>query len=295
MSVNIDNNYEKNYKKPSTGAIIGGVLAGGAIQSAVSAPSQLYSAKIIAKMGKLSQELTADEFSQAESAMKKIIQESGLSAKGVSILKATSENMDEINKIITKEIDKGVLKFLPKKVKEFIGNLFASQMAYGKNACYTFASKKIIMPENELGLAGFHEAGHAMNANLSKCGKILQKCRPMTLLALPIGLIALCKTKKAPDEKPKNSIDKATTFIKDNASKLTFAACIPVLAEEGLATYKGNKFAKKFLNPKLAKKVAKTNALGFSTYLAAVTLGSLGIFLGTKVKDAIASNKAVNN
>ena len=31
----------------------------------------------------------------------------------------------------------------------------------GKNACYMFTSKKIVMQENKLGLAVFHEAGHA--------------------------------------------------------------------------------------------------------------------------------------
>lgn len=132
-----------------------------------------------------------------------------------------------------------------------------------------------------------------MNANLSKFGKILQKCRPMALLAIPVSLIALWKTKKAPGEEPKNGLDKTTTFIKNNAGKLTFLAFLPTLLEEGLASVKGNKLAKKLLNPELAKKVAKTNALGFSSYALLATLSGLGVYLGTKVKDAIASKKLV--
>ena len=243
------------------------------------------------KIGKISNSLSADEFTQVEKAVVDTIKNSGLEAKGVSIIKATTENAEEISKIMGKEIDKGVLKYLPKQVKEIIGGIFSSQMASGKNACYTFASKKIIMPEKELGLALFHEAGHAMNANLSKFGKILQKCRLMQCLTLPIALIALWKTKKAPGEEPKNGLDKATTFIKNNAGKLTFAAFLPMLLEEGLATIKGNNFAKQLLSPELARKVAKTNALGFSTYLLMATLSGLGIYLGTKVKDSIASKK----
>lgn len=287
------NTQEQKYKKPSVGAIIGGVVAGSTVKSLSSLPHHLISPPIMQKMVKLSNSLSADEFTQVEKAVVDTIKNSGLEAKGVSIIKATAENADEITKIMEKEIDKGVLKFLPKKIKEFIGRIFTWQMSVGKNACYTSASKKIIMPEKELGLALFHEAGHAMNANLSKFGKILQKCRPMHFLALPIAMIALCKTKKAPGEEPKNGLDKATTFVKNNAGKLTFAAFIPVLLEEGLATLKGNKFAKQLLSPDLAKKVTKTNALGFSTYLLLATLNGLGIFLGTKVKDSIASRKLV--
>ena len=294
MPVNINNN-EQQYKRPGVGAIIGGAFAGGMVNNLISMPHRLMAPKIMDKLGDISRNLSPDEFQQVDKAIAKTIENSGLADKGVSIIKATAENTDEIMEIMTKELDRGILKHLPKRVKEFVGTLLSSQMASGKNACYTFASKKIIMPEKELCLALFHEAGHAVNANLSKIGKILQGCRNLTLLMLPISLIALWKTKKAPNEEPKNKLDKATTFVKNNAGKLTFATFIPMLIEEGLATIKGNKFAKKLLNPELARKVAKTNALGFSTYLMLATLSGLGIFLGTKVKDAIAKPKLAEN
>lgn len=294
MSTNI-NTQEQQYKKPGAGAIIGGVLAGSTINSLVCAPHKSITPQILEKMGKISKNLSADEFSQVEKAVVDTINTSGLADKGVGIIKATAENADEIDKIMAKEIDKSILKFFPQKVKEVVGKIFSSQIASGKNACYTFASKKIIMPEKELCLALFHEAGHAANANLSTFGKVLQKCRPLTILALPISMIALFKTKKAPGEKPKNKIDKTTTFIKENAGKLTFATFLPMLAEEGLATMKGNKFAKKLLSPDLAKKVAKTNAFGFSTYLLLATLSGAGIYLGTKVKDTIAKHELIEN
>lgn len=245
------------------------------------------------KTGKLNNLITADEFSQVEKAVSDTIKKSGLEAKGVGIIKATAENADEISRIMSKELDKTFLKHLPKQVKEVVGSIYSSQVTSGENAFYSSASKKIIMPEKKLGLALFHETGHAMNANLSKFGKILQKCRPMAMLMLPIAAIALYKTKKAPGEEPKNNLDKATTFIKNNAGKLTFAAFLPTLLEEGLASLKGNKVAKQLLSPELAKKVAKTNALGFSTYLLTAVLSSLGIYLGTKVKDAIAKPEPV--
>ena len=154
------------------------------------------------------------------------------------------------------------------------------------------ATKNIVMPEKGMELLSFHESGHAMNANLSKAGKFLQKCRPIGLLVYPIAMIALLKNKKAPEEEPKNVLDKATTFVKDNAGKLSFAAYLPLLIEEGLASAKGQKYAKKFLSPDLAKKVLKNNVLGFSTYFIVATLTALGTCLGTKVRDTVVSNSS---
>ena len=76
------------------------------------------------------------------------------------------------------------------------------------------------------------------------------------MLALPIALIALLKTKKAEGEQPTGVVDKATDFIKNNAGKLTFATFIPTLIEEAMASIKGNKMAKELLNPQMAKKIA---------------------------------------
>ena len=286
---------EQNYKKPGAGAIIGGAIAGSAVSKLISLPHQFIAPGILNKMVKLSSSLTKDEFNKVEQAAADAIKNTGLKDKGVEIIKATSENSEQISQIMSGEVNRGIAKFLPKNAKKFLESMFTNQMKNGHNACYTFASKKIIMPEKDLALAFFHEAGHAMNANLSKVGKALQGCRSLAILALPISMIALFKSKKAPDEKPKNNLDKATTFVKDNAGKLTFAAFLPTIIEEGLASIKGNKLAKELLSPELAKKVAKTNALGFSTYLMIASLSGIGICLGSKVKDKIASKKPIDN
>jgi len=292
VSMNTVSNQEQNcYKKPGTGAVIGGLIAGSFVHGLADMPHSIGAPIIMARAAMLSNSLNKDEFSQVEKAVKETIKRSGLEDKGVSIIKTTAENKDEVAKIVQKEIDNSPLKYLPKGLKDSLGKKIYSQMTSGQNACYTFASKKILMPEKELCLALFHETGHAMNANLSNIGKALQKCRIATALGLPIALIALLKNKKAEGEKPKNDLDKTTTFIKNNAGKLTFATFIPMLLEEGLATAKGNKFAKEILSSNLAEKVVRTNSLGFMTYLLLATTSSLGIYLGTKVKDSIARNK----
>ena len=284
---------QQQYKNPSVGSTIGGVITGGLVSSAATAPAHIISPKLLDKMQTVCKGLSADEFQSVEKATADVMRQSGLTKKGVEIIKATGENAKQISEVVSKEIDKGFYKFFPKPVKEFIKNMYASMFVSGKNACYAPASKKIVVPK-DLSLSFFHEAGHAINANFSKFGKVLQKCRPLAMLAAPIAMIALWKTKKAPDEKPTGVVDKTTTFVKNNAGKLTFAAFVPMLVEEGLATLRGNKFAKQLLSPSLAKKVAKTNAFGFATYALLATLSSVGIYLGVKVKDSIAHKTPIN-
>ncbi len=284
------------YKKPSVGAKIGGVVAGYALHGIATQPAtKIISPNAMTKMAEISDNLSMDEFVQVENAIKDNLKKTGLADKGIEIVRASSENVQEIKDIMAKEFSKGIAKLYPKMIKTPLTDSSAIQATQGKNAFYAMQSKKLVLPAKGLSLAGFHEMGHALNANSSKIGKILQKSRAISALGLPIMLIALLKTKKAPDEEPKGALDKTTTFIKNNAGKLTFATFLPVLLEEGLASMKGNKIAKSALSPELAKKVAKSNALGFSTYLALATLSGLGVWLANKVKDKIAGPKLVEN
>ncbi|MCQ2790250.1 MAG: hypothetical protein MJ229_07750 [bacterium] len=299
MEVNLYSN-ETQYKKPVAGAIIGGTVAGYAVNRVVASKNTNINQKVfnkaLFKMKNFSDVFFEDEFKQAEEAISNTLQKTGLSEKGVKIFKITYENEDEAINILKESLNNKFLKKMPKKflkgMKKGLTNTTAT-VNLGYNTVYHSKSKNIFTPNKDLILSVFHEIGHAMNDNMSKGGKILQKLRPLSLLYLPISAIALLKTKKGENEKPKNNIDKTTTFIKNNAGKLTFAAFIPMLLEEGLASIKGNKFAKELLSPDLAKRVAKANAFGFSTYLFQAFISGVGIFLGVKVKDAIAKPKPV--
>lgn len=282
-------NQEQTYKKPGAGAILGGVLAGSVVQGLVSAPTQKINPKLMNEMIQISKNLTDDEFKAVAKLPEQIIESSGLKKKGIKIIRANKANEKEVAEIMAKEFDGNIItKFIPKTVKDLLGNVLGDITQSGQNAFYANMSKKLVLPEKGLELGFFHEVGHALNENMSKIGKIAFRSRALSLLALPIGFIALWKTKKAPGEKPKNAIDSTNTFIKENAGKLTFAAYLPVLIDECLASVKGNKFAKQLLKPELAKKVEKSNALGFCTYIGLALASSIGIYLGTKVKDAIA-------
>ncbi|MBQ3101778.1 hypothetical protein IJC60_02120 [bacterium] len=283
---------QDQHKKPSVGATIGGVAAGWVTNNLLSqAPVKLYSPGAMEKMANLSSNLSADEFTQATKAIEDTVKTTGLVDKGVEIFKGSNANVDQVKDIMSQELNKGFAKYYPKQYKEMLAESSVEQVLNGNNAFYAMQSKKLVLPERGMELAGFHEIGHALNANMGKFGKILQKARGLSVLVFPIALISLIKTKKAPNEKSEGALDKTTTFIKNNAGKLTFAAFTPVLLEEGLATIKGNKLARNTLTADLAKKVAKSNMLGFSTYLALATMSAVGIWLANKVKDKIAQPK----
>lgn len=285
-------NEQNSYVKPSAGAVAGGVVVGSMANGAVKNVHKAISPKLLDQMTKISAGLTEDQFASVKTSVENTLTNTGLEKKGVQVIKANADNADEIIKIMTKEYDGSLItRFMPKSIKELLATTQGSMVSEGKNAFYAAQSKKVVLPEKGLALSAFHELGHAANANLSKFGKVLQKSRGLTALALPIFLIAMFKTKKQEGQQPTGKVDKATTFVKDNAGKLTFAAFLPMLLEEGLASVKGNGYAKELLSKDLAGKVAKTNALGFATYLGLAALSSLGVYLGVKIKDKIVSNK----
>ena len=193
---------------------------------------------------------------------------------------------DNINKVGDSKLSDKIIKRdnkvkLSKQIKS---------VAEGKNAFCSPITRDIMVNTDKLSSASFHEMGHALNATGSKAIQALAVGRHVTKLFIPIILaIGLLKPKKKDGEKPQGIIDKTTTFIKENAGKLTFAALIPTLAEEGLASIRGGKLAKQVLDPKLLKKVNKGNMLAWTTYLAGALVTSGAVAFATKVRDKMAS------
>lgn len=282
---------EQTYKKPSTGSVIGGFVAGTVVSTLATVPSTAASIKIINKMAQIST-LSDDEFNSVTKTIDKILKDSKLAEKGVEVLRFKSTP--------------------PKNLWENILGLLnpIAGTQQGRNAFFTYnnvvniITKEVLIPKNIIGLPerefslpAFHEIGHAANNHLSKIGKALQKSRALSMVYLPfaISMIALSKIKKSPEQKPKGTMDKTTTFIENNAGKLTFLATLPMLIEEGMASIKGIKFAEKAGLPKeLLAKVIKANKIAYLTYLGTALAASIGIYLGVKVKNAIAKPQPVD-
>lgn len=200
---------------------------------------------------------------------------------------------------IQKELAPADLKNAPEQTQQ-ISSLFAKikGITYkeGMNALYLPKANKIITPDKHFTTFAFHEMGHALNNN--GVLKALQKIRPLSLI-LPtyILLASLLNKRKVNDiqDEKDSKFQRGMDFIKRNAVKLTAAATLPMLAEEGIASIRGQNIAKKLLeegslSKDLYNKIKQTNIAGFSTY----ALSALGFVVGAKVavslKDKIQKN-----
>ena len=137
--------------------------------------------------------------------------------------------------------------------------------------------------------------GHAINANGNMILKSFQKFRLFaTILPHAIFMISILNKRKATDEQQENDSkpQKAADFIKRNAGKLTALSFLPMVIEEGVASLRGQKVAKKFvengdLSKEMFKKIKLTNLCGFSSYALKAISSALAVVFAIKVKDKI--------
>lgn len=284
---------EQQYKKPGFWISAGGVAAGLAASGITNGIIVPKISSVVTESKFFKQEINNDEYEQIEKGVKQVLEkDTDLAKKGVSILKYSPETKDEINSILKSEADT-FAKFTPKIHKDAMVEEAAEAISTGSNAIYARANKKIVLPAEKLSISVFHEVGHASN-NFGRIGNTLMKSRSLAILSFPLFLVALLKSKKSPDENSEGFIDKTTDFIKNNIGKLSFLTCLPILAEEGLASVKGVKFAKKVLDPKLLDKVKTDCKAGFLSYLITFATVSAASALAVKIKDCIAKPKPIN-
>ena len=162
----------------------------------------------------------------------------------------------------------------------------------GQNAYYTPSAKTITINTDKISIAGFHEAGHALNDLKGRFGKILSKLRyPGYVVAAWMGFVALFSRSK-PKEAPKNGMD----YVKDNCGKIAFACWMPTVLEEGMASYKGVKLARKTgLAEPLIKNMKKLYAKALLTYIGKATATGLAVVAASMIMDYFTRPKMVNN
>lgn len=149
-------------------------------------------------------------------------------------------------------------------------------VARGENAFYADSLKLAVAPKNKPSLI-LHELGHAINAQKGKFMKFLQKSRGWAP-AVPTGLLMLNGFFKRDDGKP--------NFIERNAGLIGFSAFLPTIVEEGLASIRGVKAAKKVLGKGANLAPLKRNYLfAWMTYLIA------GLGLGVAAKQCFVESK----
>lgn len=319
MSKIITTDNGQQYQTPGIGRTIGAVYAGSLAQCAVATGLPLaVSNPCVNKMKKLSQSSDTVEIRKAiDSAMQK----TGLKDKGVEFIDVKtptgriSDGLKEnLSRLLSGEKTLEELHPENKKLasalknemsgydsKSILGNIRKFQTEYltqmfeqGNNAAFLSKGNKVIVNTENLGLSAFHEMGHAINYNMSKFWKGMQKMRtPMMITSGTLGLVALIKRPKAEGEQPENAFDKATTFIKNNVGKLVTLSFVPIIAEELKASSRGNKLAKELLSPEMAKKVKMSNRFGAVTYIASAAISGLAAYTANLVRDKIAHPKEV--
>lgn len=273
----------QNKKSRNVGASVGALLLGGCVPIAFMPLTNSVVNKI-QKIGQLSQDKVDILHNAAETALCN----TGLKEKGA--------------KIVYLKREAGEIP-LPKILRNLSP---LEQVKDGKNAFYAFKDainpltkevmfrkNTIMMPVKDISYVAFHEIGHGLNNNFSKLGRILQKMRnPMMAIAGNIALFcAFTKNAKQEEGKELTKGQKVKNFVRNNAGKLSFAAMLPILLEEGMATYKGQKLADNLLSKDMAKIVSKGNKVAYLTYL----LGALSVattsFATVKIKDYFVAKK----
>ena len=66
---------------------------------------------------------------------------------------------------------------------------------------------------------------------------------------------------------------------------------LPVLAEEGMATIRGQKLANQLLPKNIARKVLKGNAVAYTSYLITALGFAAAAYTAVKVKDAFVNKR----
>ena len=188
-------------------------------------------------------------------------------------VKKTAENMVRKNNLnVTVDFIDGnnIRNYPPSLHRELI------PVAKGENAFYTDQLKLAVAPKNKPSLI-LHELGHAINAHKGKFLRFLQKSRGY-VSAVPTALLLLNGLFRRDDNKP--------NFVEKNAGIIGFAAFLPTIAEEGLASIRGVKAARNTLGKSVNLSPLKRNY-----FFAWLTYVIAGIGLGVAAKQSMLENK----
>lgn len=158
-------------------------------------------------------------------------------------------------------------------VSKFGGAAEFEAVAKGQNAFFSDGLKLAVAPKSKPSLI-LHELGHAVNATKGKFMRFLQNSRGWAMAA-PTALLVLSSMF------PKKEGEKQN-FIQKNAGLLGFAAYLPTIVEEGIASARGVKAARKVLGKTANLAPLKWNYLfALGTYILA------GVGLGVAAKETI--------
>ncbi len=273
---------EKKKTKGGALAATASLLGSTAIQTAASLPGSIIAMKSLTSQNK---NLSQEQISSIMHSADVFLAAKGLVKKGVVI-----ENIESSSSVATSLLD---------KLKEYTDSM--TSIAAGKNAGFLnkpvkgifggvlYDKNTILINQDKLSTAVFHEIGHAINYNNSKFWRAMQGLRvPGMLIASGLAIYCAFSNNAQPkDGKELTTGQKVKNTVRNNAGKIAFASMVPMLLEEGMASIRGCKWANANLPKDLAKKVLKSNIGAYCSYLgAAISLG-IAAFSAVKIKDSL--------
>ncbi len=195
-------------------------------------------------------------------------------------IKEIAQGMKKNNKLdlnieYVSETNKAALEKIYQAPKAF------DAVAKGENAFFHEKLKLAVAPKSKPSLI-LHEVGHAITATKGKVLKFMQNSR-MYAASVPTALLLL--SSMAPKRQ-----DGKQNFVERNAGFLGFAAFVPTIAEEALASHRGIKAAKEYAK-KFPEKLIKIKPLKNNYALALMTYVIAGIGLGVAAKETILRDK----
>ena len=185
-------------------------------------------------------------------------------------------------------IEKGVTLVEPQAFNDF-----SSEFAKGTNAAFKPKAKQILINTEKSSFLGFHELGHALNQLKSPwLTRMNAKFYGIGYaIAGWMGYLALFSSNK-PKDAPKNIEDR----IKDNCGKIAFAAMIPVVIEEALASHKGIKLAKSVgADNQMVQKLKSLYAKALLTYVGRCVLGGLAVGASSMIMEYFTRPQKITN
>ena len=152
----------------------------------------------------------------------------------------------------------------------------------GLNAEYNPKAGRITINTDRMAASTYHELGHALNHLKGKLPFLLQKMRyPGYAIAGLMEYFAIFSRTK-PKEAKRNFAD----VVEDNCGKIAFAAMLPMVAEEALASHRGIKLARKTgLAEPLINNLKRLYNKALLTYGARAVLGGLAVYGSRKIMD----------
>ena len=298
MNISATNTSEVQAKKPSktrrvAAALTGAVIAYPPLHTIVKGTLKKFTLGDAINTSAVMQRMMPDmdSFDNTAKNAEKILDKTGLAKKGVKLFVCdnTKENEEALDKLFGKQTNHPLIQ----NFKKLLG--------FGGTAAYIPNAKKVAINQNSLFTSVYHEIGHASNAHGNVFTKLLQKARVLTPMGLPaVAPIVLAasllhnvdKTKPSEDKSKK---EKTLDFMSKNAGKITFATYLPTLVEEALASKKGVKYAKEFLNPEQLLKLKGNYKKAFGTYAQVALLASLAVgaasFAADKIRNGFHKHK----